>query len=155
MPTEEITARELDPEQFIAEKVAEISATVGDGMAINALSGGVDSAAVTMLGHRALGDRLKTCFVDNALMRAGEPEQIMDLFASLGVEVALVDAREEFLEALAGITDPEEKRDKGITEVFYKDVFGKLVADCGAKVLLQGTNYTDVEETVGAGGKQR
>ena len=147
MPTEEITARELDPEQFIAEKVAEISATVGDGLAINALSGGVDSAAVTMLGHRALGDRLKTCFVDNALMRQGEPEQIVELFASLGVEVELVDAREQFLEALAGITDPEEKRE-AVTQTFYKDIFGAMVRESGARHLLQGTILTDVDETV-------
>ncbi len=144
---EEITARELDPEQFIAEKVAEISATVGDGLAINALSGGVDSSAVTMLGHRALGDRLKTCFVDNALMREGEPEQIVELFGSLGVEVELVDAREEFLEALAGITDPEEKRE-AVTQTFYKDIFGAMVRESGAKHLLQGTILTDVDETV-------
>ena len=147
MPTEEITARELDPEQFIAEKVAEISATVGDGLAINALSGGVDSAAVTMLGHRALGGRLRTCFVDNALMRAGEPEQIVELFASLGVEVELVDAREQFLEALAGITDPEEKRE-AVTQTFYKDIFGAMVRESGARHLLQGTILTDVDETV-------
>ena len=60
---EEITARELNPERFVIEKVREIKEAVGDGMAINALSGGVDSSVVTMLGHRALGNRLKTIFV--------------------------------------------------------------------------------------------
>ena len=59
----------------------------------------------------------------------------------------IVDAREQFFTALRGITDPEEKREKGITQVFYKDVFGRLVRESGARVLLQGTNYTDVEET--------
>jgi GMP synthase (glutamine-hydrolysing) len=147
MPTEEITAHELDPAQFISEKVAEISAKVGDGLAINALSGGVDSCAVTMLGHRALGERLKTCFVDNALMRAGEPQQIVELFRSLGVEVELIDAREQFLEALAGISDPEQKRE-AVTQTFYKDVFGAMVRESGAKYLLQGTILTDVDETV-------
>ncbi len=63
----EITAQELDPRSFIAERVEEIKAAVGDGQAINALSGGVDSSTVTLLGHRALGDRLRTVFVQNGL----------------------------------------------------------------------------------------
>jgi GMP synthase (glutamine-hydrolysing) len=66
---QEITAQDLNPEQFIAEKVEEIKNSVGDGIAINALSGGVDSSTVTLLGHRALGDRLKTVFIENGLMR--------------------------------------------------------------------------------------
>ncbi len=143
----EITADQLNPEQFIEEKATEIAAAVGDGVAINALSGGVDSSAVTMLGHRALGDRLKTYFVDNALMREGEPQQIVDIFADLGVRVELIDAREEFLAALEGLTDPEEKRE-AVTQTFYKDIFAKLVRESGAKYLLQGTILTDVDETV-------
>ena len=138
----------LDTEAFIAEQVSAIREAVGDGKAVNALSGGVDSSVVTLLGHRALGDRLITYFIDNGLMREGEPEYVVGIFAALGVKVEIIDARDEFFRALAGVTDPEEKRDKGITHVFYKDVFGRLVQECGAKVLLQGTNYTDVEETV-------
>ena len=65
----EITAQELNTEQFIHEKVGEIKAAVGEGLAINALSGGVDSSTVTMLGHRALGNQLKTVFIENGLMR--------------------------------------------------------------------------------------
>ncbi len=80
-------------------------------------------------------------------MRAGEPERIVALFAGLGVPVKIVDARDQFLGALKGLTDPEEKRE-AITRVFYRDVFGRIVKDSGAKYLLQGTNYTDVEETV-------
>jgi len=148
MAVEEIALQDLDPEAFIDEKVREIAAAVGDGTAVNALSGGVDSAVVTLLGHRALGERLRTYFIENGLMRKGEPEHIREVFAALGVPVEIVDARAEFFAALRGVTDPEEKRDKGITQVFYKDVFGKLVRDSGAKFLLQGTNYTDVEETV-------
>ena len=75
----EITVGELDTEQFINEKVNEINDAVGDGMAINALSGGVDSSTVTMIGHRALGKRLKTIFVENGLMRAGEAEQVVEV----------------------------------------------------------------------------
>ena len=143
----EITAQELDTERFINEKVKEINGAVGDGMAINALSGGVDSSTVTMLGHRALGKRLRTVFIENGLMREGESEQVMGLFRKLGVTVEVVDAREEFFAALKGITDPEEKRE-AITQTFYRNVFGHLVKESGAKHLLQGTILTDVDETV-------
>jgi GMP synthase (glutamine-hydrolysing) len=147
MTVSEIKAAELNPEAFIAEKVAEIRETVGNGYAVNALSGGVDSSVVTLLGHRALGDRLKTCFIDNALMREGEPERVVKMFKSLGVPVQLLDARAEFLAALKGITDPEEKRE-AVTQTFYKRVFGRLVRESGAKFLLQGTILTDIDETV-------
>ncbi len=147
MEIKEITLEELDTEKFIAEKLEEISSIVGDGLAINALSGGVDSSVVTMLGHRALGDRFKSYFIDNALMREGEPEYIVSLFKDLGVMVGLVDAEKTFFDALKGITDPEEKRE-AITRSFYRDIFAKLVKEAGAKYLLQGTNYTDIEETV-------
>jgi GMP synthase (glutamine-hydrolysing) len=143
----EITAKELDPVRFIDEKVEEIRSAVGEGTAINALSGGVDSSTVTMLGHRALGERLKTIFVDNGLMREGEPERVAGLFEKLGVPVEIVNMREEFFAALKGITDPEEKRE-AITQTFYKKAFGRIVRDSGAKHLLQGTILTDVDETV-------
>ncbi len=143
----EITAQELDPESFIAEKVEEIRRSVGDGRAINALSGGVDSSTVTMLGHRALGERLNTVFIQNGLMRAGEAEQVSAYFRPLGVSVEVVDARAEFLAALKGVTDPEAKRE-AITQTFYRHVFGRLVRERGAKHLLQGTILTDVDETV-------
>jgi len=143
----EIPAQKLDTEQFIATKVAEIREAVGSGTAINALSGGVDSSAVTMLGHRALGDRLRTVLVENGLMRQGEPEQVVKFFHDLGVPVEVVDARDEFFSALQGLTDPEEKRE-AITQTFYRHVFGRLVKTSGAKCLLQGTILTDVDETV-------
>jgi len=144
---QEITAQALNPRRFIAEKVDEIRRAVGDGMAINALSGGVDSSTVTMLGHRALGKRLISVFVQNGIMREGEAERVVGLFRKLGVNVEVVDARKEFFGALKGITDPEEKRE-AITQTFYKNVFGRLVRDSGMKVLLQGTILTDVDETV-------
>ena len=143
---EEITAQELDAKRFIDEQVKEIETAVADGTAINALSGGVDSSAVTMLGHRALGNRLKTVFIENGLMREGEPEQVVGFFEQLGVTVEIVDAREEFFAALKGITDPEEKRE-AITQTFYRGVFGRMVKESGAKYLLQGTILTDVDET--------
>jgi len=143
----EITAQDLDASRFIDEKVREIAAAVGDGTAISALSGGIDSSTVTMLGHRALGKRLRSVFVENGLMREGEPRRVADLFAQLGVTVDIVDARAEFTRALAGLTDPEEKRE-AITQTFYKKVFGRLVRESGALSLLQGTILTDVDETV-------
>jgi GMP synthase (glutamine-hydrolysing) len=147
MAIEEITLEELNPEAFINEQIAAIREAVPDGIAINALSGGVDSSVVTLLGHRALGERLKTYFIENGLMRQDEPQQIVRWFADLGVKVEIIDAQDKFFAALEGITDPEEKREQGITQVFYRDVFGDLVRESGARVLLQGTNFTDVEET--------
>ena len=147
METNEITLEDLQTWEFIEEKSRNISSVVGDGLSINALSGGVDSAVVTMLGFKALGTRLKTYFVENGLMRQDEPQRIVSLFKELGVHVEIIDAREKFFDALAGITDPEEKRE-AITQTFYKDVFGKLVKESGAKHLLQGTILTDVDETV-------
>ena len=143
----EITVRELNTERFIDEKVKEIKETVGDGTAINALSGGVDSSTVTLLGHRALGSRLRTVFINNGIMREGEPEKVVELFQKLDVRVEVVDARAEFFAALKGITDPEEKRE-AITQTFYRHVFGRIVREFGAKHLLQGTILTDVDETV-------
>lgn len=143
----EITAQELNSERFIDDKVKEIQHAVGDGMAINALSGGVDSSTVTMLGHQALGKRLKTVFIENGLMREGESEQVAALFQKLGVTVEVVDAHKEFFAALKGVADPEEKRE-AITQTFYRNVFGRIVKESGAKHLLQGTILTDVDETV-------
>jgi len=143
----ELKASDLNAAEFIGEKSAEILSAVGSGLAINALSGGVDSSAVTMLGHKALGDRLKTCFINNGIMRKGEPEAIVSIFNKLGVKVEVVDAQDKFFKALKGITDPEAKRE-AITQTFYKDVFADLVRKSGAKHLLQGTILTDVDETV-------
>jgi len=147
MDIQEIALTRLKPKAFIREQVESIRRTVGDGTAVVALSGGVDSAAVTMLGHLALGPRLTTYFVENGIMRAGEPRAIVSLFKRLGVRVELVDAKAQFFDALAGPTDPEQKRE-AVTQTFYKTVFGPLVRESGARFLLQGTNYTDVEETV-------
>ncbi|HPC03022.1 MAG TPA: asparagine synthase-related protein [Syntrophales bacterium] len=143
----EIPLESLDPERFVADKVSEISRTVGAGSAVNALSGGVDSSVVTLLGHRALGERLKSFFIDTGLMRQDEPETIVSWFRKLGVAVTVVDAKDGFFDALKGLTDPEEKRE-AITDTFYRKVFGDVVRKSGARFLLQGTNYTDVEETV-------
>ena len=137
----------MDMRRFVDSQIEEIRSTVGQGIAINALSGGVDSSVVTVLAHRALGDRLRTFFVDSALMREGEPQRVVKTFADMGIPVERVDARHEFLDALRGLTDPEQKR-QAITDTFYKVVFGRLVKQAGAKFLLHGTILTDIEETV-------
>ena len=144
---QEIRAGKLNTARFIGDKVRDIQAAVGEGTAINALSGGVDSSTVTLLGHRALGRRLRTVFIENGLMREGEAERVRSLFHGLGVEVEVVDARDRFFAALKGLADPEAKRE-AIAQTFYKQVFGALVKESGAKHLLQGTILTDVDETV-------
>jgi len=137
----------MDYQAFVESQIVELKEKVGDSIAINALSGGVDSSVVTVLAHRALGNHLKTCFIDSALMREGEPEQVVKIFAGLGIPVELVDARAEFLGALKSLTDPEEKR-QAVTNTFYAKVFRRLVKESGAKFLLHGTILTDIEETV-------
>ncbi len=144
---QEIRASSLHAARFIEDKVRAISTAVGEGTAINALSGGVDSSTVTLLGHRALGRRLRTVFIQNGLMRAGEPERVVELFRGLGVEVEVVEASDRFFDALKGIAEPEAKRE-AIAQTFYKEVFGALVRESGARFLLQGTILTDVDETV-------
>ena len=137
----------MDYRAFVEGQIAEIRKEVGEGTAINALSGGVDSSVVTALGFRALGNRLKTVFIDSALMREGEPDRVVKTFADIGIPVQKIDARTDFLRALKGLTDPEEKRN-AVTFTFYKTVFGRLVRETGARSLLHGTILTDIEETV-------
>ncbi len=143
----EIKASSMNVEKFIDEKVRAIREAVGEGLAINALSGGVDSAVVTALGHKALGNRLKTYIIDNGIMRENEPAKVAAAFKKLGIHVEVVDASKAFFKAFSGLTDPEEKRE-AVTQTFYKDVFGKLVTKSKARYLLQGTILTDVDETV-------
>jgi len=147
MQSKEIQAKNLNTKKFIEEKVQEIREEVGDGLAINALSGGVDSSVVTALGHRALGRRLKTYFIDNGIMRQGEPAKVATEFRKLGIQVEVLDASQAFFSALKGITDPEEKRE-AITQTFYKKIFRGLIIKSKAKHLLQGTILTDIDETV-------
>lgn len=133
--------------KFIDEQVKEMRAIVGKGIAINALSGGVDSSVCTVLGHKALGRNFKSFMVDNSLMREGEPKRVVGIFRKMGIPVQLVDARKEFLAALKGVTDPEKKR-QAITDTFYAKVFSRLVRQTGARYLVHGTILTDIEETV-------
>jgi len=117
MSIQEIRVQDLKAKTFIEEQCRLISKEVGNSKAINALSGGVDSSVTTMLAHRALGPRLITYFIDNGLMRQGEPQSVVSAMKKIGVPVVLVNAQKEFFSALKGKTDPEEKR-QAITDTF-------------------------------------
>ncbi len=143
----------LAGEKFVEEKIREIRDIIGQEKALSVLSGGVDSSVVTILGHKALGEKLRVVFIDNGLMRERESENVVKTFKKLGTKVEVVNARNKFLNALKGKTDPEEKR-KIITTVFYKDVFKKIVKKNKIRFLLQGTILTDIEETLAGIKKQ-
>ena len=96
----EIKAKNMNVNKFIDDKVRDIRQAVGDGFAINALSGGVDSAVVTALGHKALGKRLKTYIIDNGIMRENEPAKVAAAFKKLRIQVDVFDASRAFLSAL-------------------------------------------------------
>jgi GMP synthase (glutamine-hydrolysing) len=140
---------------IVDDQVAAVRAKVGDGRAICGLSGGVDSAVAAALVQRAIGDRLTCVFVDHGLLRAGERTQVeRDFVAATGVKLVTVDARERFLDALAGVTDPEQKR-KIIGREFIR-VFEQAARDIKAEgdvdFLVQGTLYPDVVESGGGAG---
>jgi len=137
----------VNARKFVREAVAEIRETVRDERAISALSGGVDSSVVTALGHRALGDRLEVIFIDDGLMRQDEPREVKEAFGEMGIKVRVINAKKRFFAALAGLTDPEDKR-KAFRHTFY-EVFGEAVKKSGACFLLQGTIAPDVIETKG------
>ena len=147
-------------DNVIAEQVEKIRAQVGTGRVISALSGGVDSAVSTALVHKAVGDQLTAVFIDHGLLRKGEREQVEnDYVASTGVRLITVDARETFLDALAGVSDPEQKR-KIIGREFiraFEKVQSDLIAEAAAegdpiRFLVQGTLYPDVVESGGGAG---
>ncbi|AZS35952.1 GMP synthase [glutamine-hydrolyzing] [Microbacterium lemovicicum] len=144
----------------IAEQVDRIRAQIGTGRVISALSGGVDSAVSTALVHKAVGDQLTAIFVDHGLLRKGEREQVeQDYVASTGVRLITVDAREKFLSALEGVSDPEQKR-KIIGREFIRafeaaerDLMAEAAADGEPiRFLVQGTLYPDVVESGGGTG---
>jgi GMP synthase (glutamine-hydrolysing) len=139
---------EWQPVNFVAEAIERVRAQVGDeGRVICALSGGVDSAVAALIIHRAIGDRLTCVFVDNGLLRAGEAEQVITTFREhFHVPLIAVDAREEFLSALEGVVDPEQKR-KIIGEKFIRIFEREARALQGVEFLAQGTLYPDVIES--------
>ncbi|WP_149204277.1 glutamine-hydrolyzing GMP synthase [Actinotalea subterranea] len=144
----------------IAEQVEIVRAQVGDARVICGLSGGVDSAVAAALVQRAVGSQLTCVFVDHGLLRQGEAEQVeKDFVAATGVQLKVVDAKAQFLDALAGVTDPETKR-KIIGREFirvFEAAAREVVAESGAhgeevRFLVQGTLYPDVVESGGGEG---
>ncbi|MBI2752757.1 MAG: glutamine-hydrolyzing GMP synthase [Betaproteobacteria bacterium] len=135
---------------YVPEAVAQIREQVGRDEVILGLSGGVDSSVAAALIHKAIGDQLTCVFVDHGLLRLNEAEQVMDTFARhMHVKVIHVDASEEFYAALAGVSDPEEKRK--IIGRHFVEVFQREAAKIrNAKWLAQGTIYPDVIESAGA-----
>ena len=142
------------PGNIVEDSVARLRERIGERRVVLGLSGGVDSAVTAALLHRAIGDQLTCVFVDNGLLRLGEGEQVMATFARhMGVHVLYVDAEARFLEALAGVEDPEEKR--RIIGNLFVEIFDEEAAKLeGVTFLAQGTIYPDVVESAGsAGGK--
>ncbi|CAI49076.1 GMP synthase (glutamine-hydrolyzing) subunit B [Natronomonas pharaonis DSM 2160] len=136
----------VEPTAFIDEKIAEIADDVGDANAVIALSGGVDSSTAAALAYEAIGDQLTPVYVDTGLMRKGETDQIRDTFDYMD-SLRIIDARDRFLDALSGITDPEEKR-HAIGEQFIRE-FETVARDVDADYLVQGTIYPDRIESEG------
>jgi GMP synthase (glutamine-hydrolysing) len=140
---------------IIDETVDAVRSQIGDGHAICGLSGGVDSAVAAALVQRAIGDRLTCVFVDHGLLRAGERAQVeRDFVAATGARLHTVDAADRFLAALAGVTDPEDKR-KIIGREFvrvFEAATAEVLADRDVGFLVQGTLYPDVVESGGGSG---
>ena len=143
---------------IIDEQVELIREQVGDGRALCALSGGVDSAVAAAIVERAIGDRLTCVYVDHGMMRLGETEQVKRDFEAVFSDLDVVDASDQFLDALEGIHDPEEKR-KIIGREFIRTfeaaevrVFGDLAGEGATAYLVQGTLYPDVVESGGGAG---
>jgi len=137
----------METKKFIEKQIKEIKRTAGLEKAISALSGGVDSSTCTVLAARALGKQLRVIFIDDGLMRAGEPREVKAAFAKLGIKVEVLNYRKRFFAALKGKTDPEAKR-RAFRNTFYK-VFGKEVLKSKARFLIQGTIKADIIETRG------
>jgi len=132
---------------FVDETIGRIRAQVGDGRVVCGLSGGVDSTVAAILIHRAIGDRLTCIFVDNGVLRHDEAKQIRQRFERLGLPLVFADASTLFLDRLAGVTDPEQKRK--IIGATFIDVFEEEAGKLGSfDFLAQGTLYPDVIESV-------
>jgi GMP synthase (glutamine-hydrolysing) len=138
------------PASVITEQVERVRAQVGDGGVICGLSGGVDSAVAAALVHRAVGDQLTCVLVDHGLLRKNEAEQVVATFRDRGIKLIHVDAADRFLDRLAGVTEPEEKR-KIIGEEFIRVFEEEAEKLADVRFLVQGTLYSDVIESGGDG----
>ena len=136
----------VDVDEFVEEKIAEVGSAIGDENAVIALSGGVDSSTAAALSYEAVGDQLTPVYVDTGLMRKGETDTVRETFAYMD-SLRIVDARDRFLDALEGVTDPEQKR-HAIGEQFIRE-FETVAREVDATHLVQGTIYPDRIESEG------
>ena len=141
------------PASFIEESIAQIRSRVGREQVICGLSGGVDSSVAAALLHRAIGDQLTCIFIDTGLLRQGEPEQVVETFQKhLGIRLFAVNAIEDFLTALDGVSDPEQKRKiigEKFIRIFEREANAIKIGGVAPKYLAQGTLYPDVIESRG------
>ncbi|MBO3797848.1 MAG: ATP-binding protein [Thermoproteota archaeon] len=138
---------QFNPREFIDEKISLLKREIGGETAIVALSGGVDSSVTAVLGFKAIGKKLRAVFLEDGFMRIGEAEKISRVFEKLGISVNVYNVQREFLTALKGIRDAEEKR-RAFRETFY-ETFSRIAKEAGAKIVLQGTIAADIVETAG------
>jgi len=139
----------FDPDKFIRSATEGVRKAVGDASAVTAVSGGVDSFVAATIAAKAMPGRLSAVYVDNGLMRKGENERVKAAADSVGLDLKVVDARKQFLDALKGVSEPERKR-KIIGEAFIR-VFEREAKKSGARFLIQGTIAPDWIESGGLG----
>ncbi len=144
-------AQDWTPDIFVETTVASLQEQLQDDPVVLGLSGGVDSSVAAMLLHRAIGENLHCIFVDNGLLRKHEFEQVLDSYQGMGLNVTGVDAKDEFYRALAGVSDPEQKR-KAIGGIFIEVFDREAHRIRNVKWLGQGTIYPDVIESVSVKG---
>ena len=139
----------FDPQKFVDKQVVEIRKVVGNERALIAVSGGVDSSTCAVLTHRALGENLLCVMLDDAFMRAGEPERVRELLAQppINLPLRILRVQKRFLKALKGLRDAEEKR-KAFRKTFY-ETLSEAAESEGCRFLVQGTIQADIVETVG------
>ncbi|HOL22404.1 MAG TPA: ATP-binding protein [bacterium] len=135
----------FSPTKFIAEKTKELKTKIGNSRAIIATSGGVDSVTCAVLARKALGENIVVLFLDDGLMREGEPEEVRKFFESVGINLEVWDVKDRFFEALKGKIDPEEKR-IAFRDAFYRTL-GQAVKSYSVDFLIQGTIAADIVET--------
>ena len=137
----------FDPAEFVAEQHKEVAEKIGDAHAVIAVSGGVDSSVAAEIVKEVVGDKLHAIYVDTGFMRKDETEEIEAMYKRMGLNLTVVHAADEYFEALAGVTDPEQKR-KIIGEKFIR-IFEREAKKTGAKILVQGTIAPDWIESGG------
>jgi GMP synthase (glutamine-hydrolysing) len=139
----------FDPKIFVEKRITEMKKSIGSEKALVAVSGGVDSTTCAVLTHKAIGENLVCVILDDAFMRQGEPEHVADVLSEppFNVPMKIVNAREQFMRAMKGLRDAEEKR-KMFRQTFYQ-VLGETAKNEGCRILVQGTIRADIIETVG------